>query len=174
MRNITPNIDKKTRTIPPVAVLNAGLRKYAMSSMGSVTRFSHSTKTVSTTALTANDANVDVLDHPLSGASMRPYTSDEIPTIDRPAPTRSSLASSGSFDLGTRNTPRTRAVRMIGTLTRKTDPYQKWPSSQPLAAGPMAPAAPVTPAQMAMAFARSSGPKTLTRMDSVEGMMNAA
>ena len=37
----------------------------------------------------------------------------------------------------------TSATRMIGTLTRKTDPYQKWPSSQPLATGPMAPAPPV-------------------------------
>ena len=63
---------------------------------------------------------------------------------------------------------------MIGTLTRKTEPYQKWPSSQPLATGPMAPAAPVTPAQMAMALVRSSGGKTLTRIDSVDGMMNAA
>ena len=63
---------------------------------------------------------------------------------------------------------------MIGTLTRKTEPYQKWPSSQPLATGPMAPAAPVTLAQMAMALVRSSGGKTLTRIDSVDGMMNAA
>ena len=62
----------------------------------------------------------------------------------------------------------------IGTLTRKTDPYQKWPSSQPLATGPMAPAAPVTLAQMAMALVRSSGGNTLTRIDSVDGMMNAA
>ena len=40
---------------------------------------------------------------------------------------------------------------------RKTDPYQKWPSSQPLATGPMAPAAPVVAAQIAIALARSSG-----------------
>ena len=31
---------------------------------------------------------------------------------------------------------------MIGTFTRNTEPYQKWPSSQPLATGPIAPAAP--------------------------------
>ena len=65
-------------------------------------------------------------------------------------------------------------VKMIGTLTRNTEPYQKWPSSQPLATGPIAPAAPVTLAQIAMAFVRSSGGKTLTRIDSVDGMMNAA
>src|SRR4051812_16970730 len=125
MRNITPNIDRNTSTIPPVAVLKAGFRKYDMSSIGSDTRFSQSTNTVSTTTLIANAASVDVLVHPLSGASIRPYTSDEIPTIDSPAPTRSSFASSGSLDFGTRNTPSTSAARMIGALTRKTDPNQK-------------------------------------------------
>ena len=38
----------------------------------------------------------------------------------------------------------------------------------------MAPAAPVTLAQIAIAFVRSSGGNTLTRIDSVDGMMNAA
>ena len=65
-------------------------------------------------------------------------------------------------------------MRTNGTLTRKTDPYQKWPSSQPLASGPSAPAPPATPAQIAMAFVRSSGGNTLTRIESVDGMMNAA
>ena len=60
---------------------------------------------------------------------------------------------------------------MIGTLTRNTEPNQKWASSQPLATGPIAPAAPVTPAQMAIALVRSSGGNTLTRIDSVDGMM---
>ena len=44
---------------------------------------------------------------------------------------------------------------MIGTLTRKTEPNQKWPSRKPLATGPSAPAAPVTLAQIAIAFGRS-------------------
>ena len=39
---------------------------------------------------------------------------------------------SGSRDFGTRNQPPTRASAMIGTLTRNTEPNQKWPSSQPL------------------------------------------
>src|SRR2546423_8401048 len=38
----------------------------------------------------------------------------------------------------------------------------------------MAPAAPVTLAQIAMALVRSSGGNTLTRIESVDGMMNAA
>ncbi len=62
----------------------------------------------------------------------------------------------------------------IGTLTRNTDPNQKWPSRKPLARGPRDPAAPVTPAQMAMAFVRSSGGKMFTMIDRVDGMMNAA
>src|SRR5438552_2088241 len=61
--------------------------------------------------------------------------------MDKPAPTRSSWACCGSFDLGTRKLPRASATRMIGTLTRKTDPNQKWPSSQPLATGPTEPVA---------------------------------
>ena len=56
---------------------------------------------------------------------------------------------------GTRNFPATSATTMIGTLTRNTEPYQKCPSSQPLATGPIAPAAPVTLAQIAIAFVRS-------------------
>jgi hypothetical protein len=63
---------------------------------------------------------------------------------------------------------------MIGRLIRKIEPYQKWPSSQPLATGPIAPAAPVVAAQIAIAFARSRAGKTLTRIESVDGMMNAA
>ena len=48
--------------------------------------------------------------------------------------------------------PATSATTMIGTLTRKTEPNQKWPSRKPLATGPSAPAAPVTLAQIAIAF----------------------
>ena len=59
-------------------------------------------------------------------------------------------------------------------LTRNTAPYQKWPSNQPLATGPIAPAAPVTLAQIAIAFVRSCGGNTLTKIESVDGMMNAA
>src|SRR5260370_39416691 len=61
-----------------------------------------------------------------------------------------------------------------GTLMRNTEPHQKWARSRPLAIGPRAPAAPVTLAQMAMAFGRSCGGKTLMRIDRVEGMMRAA
>ena len=61
-----------------------------------------------------------------------------------------------------------------GTLTKNTDPHQKWSSSRPLTIGPMAPPAPANPAQMAMARGRSAGEKTLARMDSVDGITNAA
>jgi hypothetical protein len=46
--------------------------------------------------------------------------------------------------------------------------------SQPLATGRMMPAAPLRLAEMAMARTRSSSLKTLTRIGSVDGMMNAA
>src|ERR1700704_4365639 len=145
-----------------------------MSSMGSATRSSHATNSNSTTRANANAPSVAVLDQPELGASIRPYTSATIPTIDNNAPTGSSAASSGSRDFGTRNAPATSATRMIGTFTRNTEPNQKWPSRYPLASGPRAPAAPVTLAQIAMAFGRSCAGKVLTMMESVAGMINAA
>jgi hypothetical protein len=63
---------------------------------------------------------------------------------------------------------------MIGTLTRNTDPYQNRDSNSPVDTGPIAPAAPTTPAQMAIAFVRSWGGNTFTRIERVDGMMNAA
>ena len=60
---------------------------------------------------------------------------------------------------------------MIGTFTRNTEPYQKWPSRKPLATGPSAPAAPVMLAQIAIAFGRSCGGKMLMMIDSVDGMI---
>ena len=63
---------------------------------------------------------------------------------------------------------------MKGTLTRNTDPYQKCPSIHPLRSGPIMPAAPLTPAQIAIAFVRSCAGNTFTRIERVEGMMNAA
>ena len=75
----------------------------------------------------ANATSVAVLVQPSLGASMSPYTSATIPTMDSTAPIGSSAASSGSRDFGTRNTPATSATAMIGTFTRNTDPNQKWP-----------------------------------------------
>ena len=63
---------------------------------------------------------------------------------------------------------------MIGRLTRNTEPYQKCSRSSPEATGPIAAPAPEMPAQMAIALARSRAGKTLARIDSVDGMTNAA
>ena len=63
---------------------------------------------------------------------------------------------------------------MIGRLTRNTDPHQKRSSSRPEASGPSAAPLPEMPAQMAIAFACSRRGKTLVRIDSVDGITNAA
>ncbi len=63
---------------------------------------------------------------------------------------------------------------MIGRLMRNTEPHQKCSSSRPEVIGPMAAPLPAMPAQMAIALARSRTGKTLVRIDSVEGMTNAA
>ena len=70
--NITPYIPRKTRIMPPEPVLNAGLRKYLMSSMGSSTRFSQTTKPASTTVATVKASSVEALPQPLAGASISP------------------------------------------------------------------------------------------------------
>ena len=59
------------------------------------------------------------------------------------------------------------ATAATGTLMRKMDPHQKWLRRKPPVTGPMATPTPVTPAQMAMAFGRSSGENTFVRMESV-------
>src|SRR3954454_11006032 len=97
-----------------------------------------------------------------------------MPTMERRAPIGSSLASSGSRDFGMTNFPAISATTMMGTFTRNTEPYQKWPRSKPLATGPKAPAAPVMLAQIAIAFGRSWGGKMLMMIDKVDGMMSAA
>src|SRR3954447_15947447 len=62
-----------------------------------------------------------------------------------------------------------------GTLTRNTEPHQKWVSRKPPVTGPRPMPMADTPAQMPMALPRSAGlVKTLVRIDSVDGMMNAA
>ena len=64
---------------------------------------------------------------------------------------------------------------MNGTFTRKIDPHQKCSSSQPPVIGPMATPSPATPAQAAMACARSLGSvNRLVMIDRVAGITNAA
>ena len=94
--------------------------------------------------------------------------------IDSTAPTGSSGDSVASFDFGTRTQPATSAAAMIGRLTRNTEPHQKCSSSRPDASGPSAAPLPEMPAQRAIALARSRAGNTLVRIDSVDGMTNAA
>ena len=63
---------------------------------------------------------------------------------------------------------------MIGRLMRNTDPHQKCSRRKPDATGPTAAPLPEMPAQIAIAFARSRAGKTLVRIESVDGMTNAA
>lgn len=50
-----------------------------------------------------------------------------------------------------------RGEHEMGTLTKKTEPHQKWRNNQPPLSGPRATARPDTPAQIPMALARSAG-----------------
>src|SRR5205085_1547820 len=61
-----------------------------------------------------------------------------------------------------------------GMFTMSTEPYQKCSSSQPLITGTMKMVDPALAAQLEIALGRSCGGKTLTRIDNVDGMTNAA
>ena len=60
-----------------------------------------------------------------------------------------------------------------GTLIRKTEPHQKWSSSNPPVIGPMAMPMPTAAAQMPMALPRSAGSKTLEMIERVCGITAA-
>src|ERR1700736_1583678 len=94
--------------------------------------------------------------------------------MDRTAPMGSSLGADGSRESGTRYQPPTRPRMTTGTLTRNTEPHQKWLSKNPPVTGPIPMPSADTPAQMPMALPRSTGlVKTLVMMDNVAGMMSA-
>src|SRR5258707_599655 len=118
MRNITPYSARNTRIIPEVPTENAEFRKNCMSSIGTSTCSSQTTNRASTTPDTANDRRTPRLVQPVSGAWMRPYTNDEMPTMDSSAPAGSSFACLGSLDVGTKNQPATSASVTIGTFTK--------------------------------------------------------
>ncbi|CAM5358885.1 hypothetical protein SPURM210S_02364 [Streptomyces purpurascens] len=85
----------------------------------------------------------------------------------------STLGEAGSLVSGSRKRQAVMPMPTIGTLTRKTEPHQKWSSSQPPRIGPSgmpsAEAADMTP----MALPRSSGPNSEGSTDSASGMTSA-
>ena len=165
---------KKTSVMPPDDTAKRGFWNSRRSSIGWRLRHSHTHERTSTMAAPPNHSSDSTLTQPWLGASMMAYTSALRPTIDSSAPTGSSGVSVESFDFGTSTYPATRATAMIGRLTRNTEPHQKCSSSRPEASGPRAAPLPEMPAQMAIALARSRRGKTLVRIDSVDGMTNAA
>ena len=109
------------------------------------------------------------------GASMIPHNSMPSPTIDSTAPIGSGRLGCGLRELGTRKAAAIRPAAATGTLTRKTEPHQKWTRRNPPRMGPMATPSPAVPDQIPMARARSPSPvKTLVRMERVQGISAAA
>ena len=95
--------------------------------------------------------------------------------MDSPAPSGSGRVEDGFFELGTNQIAAISPARAMGTLTRKTDPHQKWANRNPPKIGPKATPSPVVPDQIPMARTRSrSAVKTLVRIESVHGMRAAA
>ena len=102
------------------------------------------------------------------------YTSEPMAAIERSAPTGSSLVASGFRESGTRWSVPSSAATRSGTLIQNTDDHEKLRMSIPPTIGPSAMPRPLAAVQTAMALARSRGsPNTLTRIDSVVGMISA-
>jgi hypothetical protein len=75
--------------------------------------------------------------------------------MERREPIGSGLEAVGSEELGTINKEAAIPRATIGTLTKKTDPHQKWLSNQPPKIGPTATPTPVVPDHIPIARARS-------------------
>src|SRR3954471_8371181 len=112
---------------------------------------------------------------PSEGASMIAQTKAIRPAPERTAPVQSMRTARGPRASGMTRRPTRIATAQSGTLTMKIDPHQNRSSRTPPRTGPIATPRPAVAAQMPMAVARSRGSaKTLSTMDSVAGMMNAA
>ncbi len=145
-----------------------------MSSIGSSRRISQATNTIPMAVPAAKLTSDAVEVQPRSGAWMMAYTSELIAAMDRTAPTGSSFVACGSRESGTRCIAPTKAATSSGTLIQNTDDHEKLRINAPPTIGPRAMPAPLAAVQTAIALARSRGsPNTLTRIDSVVGMINA-
>src|SRR4051794_38752198 len=173
-RNTVPAMAKNSMDKATLLAEKLRLANSRMSSIGSSRRSSHATNSTPTVAPTAKPASVERDVQPSAGAWMMAYTSEPMAAIDRNAPTRSSLVASGFRESGTRWSAPNNATMRSGTFTQNTDDHEKLRMSAPPAIGPRAMPSPLAAVHTAMALARSRGsPNTLTRMDSVVGMMSA-
>src|SRR5882757_2073635 len=174
-KNSEPNIAKNTNVTATDAAVNRGLAKNDTSRFGAGQRRSHSTNAVGSTTAAMNDATISGSPQPSAGPWMMPNSSAISPVVDSAVPTTSNGGAAASREFGTTATAAITVTATTGTLTRKIEPHQKCCSRNPPVNGPMATPSPDTPAQMAIARARSAASvNTLVRIDSVAGMMNAA
>ncbi len=161
-----------TRPMAPMAAEKRREEKKETWSMGWLERFSQTQNTASTATAAPMEPRMagDVQER--SGASMIPHNSKPMPKMERPAPTGSAALVLGSLEFGTIQRAAMNPNRAMGTLTRNTEPHQKWSRSQPPATGPMATPSPVVPdhTPIALDLSRASE-KVLVSMERVEGMM---
>src|SRR5262245_12914476 len=158
-RNELSNRYAITSVIDPVAT--AGRSRIRTSKSGALTRSARPTNRASAAAPMTSAAITSGDVQPRFGPSMIPNSKTPSPTTDRIAPSMSRRgrppSGTGAFDSGRVLAPSTTPTATIGTLTRNTEPHQKWSSSSPPAIGPTAsPVAPNT-ANAAIARPRSSG-----------------
>lgn len=161
-------------TPPVTAPENRRSAKKPRSSMGSGVCRSHQPNAASATAPRPSAVSTRVEPHPCSGCEMTAHTSEVMAIVDSTEPSTSGLRTVGSFDSGTSSTTAATASAATGTLTRNTEPHQKWSIRTPPMTGPPARPTDETAAQMAIALGRSRSSNSCTSTASVPGMRNAA
>ena len=94
--------------------------------------------------------------------------------MDSSAPAKSGRSAAGFFESGISGSAQAAPSTATGTLTRNTEPHQKWASSSPPTIGPSAMPSPLVPAHRPMARCRSAGSWNMSVMiASVEGIIMA-
>jgi hypothetical protein len=112
--------------------------------------------------------------HPRRAASFAPNTRTASPLAARTDVTGSIFLAAGSRDSGSHSVAATIAATTNGTFIKNTEPHQKCSSSAPPTIGPSGSPSAVAAAHTPMAFDRSSGGKTLGRIDIDSGVTSAA
>ena len=170
---IAPNSEKNAMLMPAEAMLKRGLRKNRRFSIGSGVCSSQATNAAASTAATPKQPRMSGLVQPCAGASITPNTSVTSALIERVAPSKSNAPGLGSRLSGTSTTPASIAIAATGTLNRNTELQSKYSSSSPPTNGPRPTPIDAMPAQIPIAFARSSRGKTFAMIESVAGMISA-
>ncbi len=111
---------------------------------------------------------------PRVGASVIAWMRAPSPAAVSAVETASTLGEEGCRVSGSRKTQAAMPIAAIGTLTRKTEPHQKWSSSQPPMIGPSGRPSADAADMMPTSLVRSCGAGSTDSANSASGVTSAA